>query len=184
MEKRRNILIHDILIIAISVLIAVILAKTGAFKEILVLTKEIKLMGSFVAGIFFVSIFTTAPATVALAQISQSNSIILVSLLGGLGAMFGDLIIFRFAKNNLSGDLIYLSQKSGFKKFTAIFRTKFFRWVIPFIGALIVASPLPDELGLVLMGVSKIKSSSFILISFLLNTTGILIIGIISKSLN
>ena len=59
---------------------------------------------------------------------------------------------------------------------------RIFRWLIAFLGALIIASPLPDELGLTMMGFSKIKTSLFIPISFLLNSLGILIIGLIAKA--
>jgi len=46
-----------------------------------------------------------------------------------------------------------------------------------------VISPLPDELGLAMMGLSKMKTSLFIPISFILNSLGILAIGLITKLL-
>jgi hypothetical protein len=58
-----------------------------------------------------------------------------------------------------------------------------FRAVMPFLGALIIASPLPDELGLVFLGISKLKTRYFLPLSFVLNFFGILIIGLIAKSL-
>ena len=63
-----------------------------------------------------------------------------------------------------------------------ILHLKFFKWLIPFMGALVVASPLPDEIGLAMMGFSKIRTSLFIPISFLLNFLGILVIGFIAKN--
>jgi len=41
------------------------------------------------------------------------------------------------------------------------------------VGALIIISPLPDELGVSLMGISKLKWYRFLLLSFTLNTLGI-----------
>ena len=174
---------RDLGIIILSIVIAVILVKTGALKSLLTSTQELKFIGSFVAGIFFVSIFTTAPATVVLAETAQSNSIFLVAFLGGVGALVGDLIIFRFIKDRLSEDFLYLIKKSKSERLISIFQLKLFRWLIPFIGALIVASPLPDELGLTMMGLSKMKTSLFLPLSFLLNFLGIMAVGLIAKAL-
>ncbi|KKR47070.1 MAG: hypothetical protein UT80_C0011G0001, partial [Parcubacteria group bacterium GW2011_GWC1_40_13] len=69
------------------------------------------------------------------------------------------------------------------KRLFSIFRPKLFKWLIPFIGALIIASPLPDEAGLAMMGLSKMKTSVFIPISFALNFLGILAIGLFAKGM-
>jgi len=183
MENPKNNLMRDLGIIIFSIVIAVILVKTGALKNLLTSTQELKLVGSFVAGIFFVSVFTVAPATVVLAEIAQSNSIFLVAFFGGIGALVGDLVIFRFIKDRLADDFLYLIKKSKFGRWVSIFHLRLFRWLVPFVGALIVASPLPDELGLTMMGLSKMRTSLFIPLSFLLNSLGILVIGLIAQSL-
>ncbi|MFH1048931.1 MAG: hypothetical protein V1732_04685 [Patescibacteria group bacterium] len=183
MNNHKNNLINDISIIVLSVLIAIVLAKTGIFLDILASSKKLELFGSFVAGMFFTSVFTAAPATVVLAEIAQVNSIFLVAFFGGVGAMIGDLIIFRFIKSRLSEDILYLLKKSKSEKLVSIFRLRIFRWSMAFLGALIIASPFPDELGLAMMGFSKMRMSLFIPISFLLNSLGILAIGLIAKAI-
>lgn len=176
-------LLKDLGVIIVSIIIAFISVKTGILTDLLASTQELKFIGSFVAGMFFVSIFTAAPATVVLVEISQSNSVFLVALFGGIGSLVGDLIIFRFIKDRLSNDFLFLINKSDHKRLVSIFRLKLFRWLVPFFGALIIASPLPDELGLAMMGLSKIKTSLFIPLSFLLNFFGILAIGLITKTM-
>ena len=177
----KNNVVRDLGIMVFSIIIALILAKTGALASILTSTQEWRLLGSLVAGIFFVSIFTAAPAGVVLFEIAAVNSIWEVALFGGIGALIGDLIIFRFIKDGLSEDIHWLIRKTKQERLTSIFRLKLFRWLIPFIGALIVASPLPDEIGLAMMGLSKMKMSVFIPISFALNFFGILIIGLFAN---
>jgi len=181
-DKQKSNAIKDLAILILSIVIAVVFIKTGVLSDLLASTQEIKFIGSFVAGMFFTSVFTTVPATVVLAEIAQSNSIYLVAFLGGLGALLGDWIIFRFIRDTLSADFLYLIKKTGFERFTAIFRLGLFKWLVPFIGALVVASPLPDELGLAMMGLSKMKTSLFIPLSFTLNFLGILAIGLIAKT--
>ena len=108
MNNHKENLIKDMSIIALSVLIAVILVKTEVLINILASSKELELFGSFIAGMFFTSVFTVAPATVVLVEIARLNSLFLVALFGGIGAMIGDIIIFRFVKNRLSEDVLFL----------------------------------------------------------------------------
>lgn len=177
-----NGLLRDVAIVVLSVFIAIILAKTGALESLITSTQEMRFIGSFIAGIFFVSIFTAAPATVALGEIAQSNSVVTVAILGGLGALVGDLIIFRFVKDRVSQHFSYLVRISKSERIVSIFKLKLFRWVVPFVGALIIASPLPDEIGVTMLGLSKMKNSYFMILSFLLNSAGILAIGLIAKT--
>src|SRR3989344_5750951 len=44
------------------------------------------------------------------------------------------------------------------------------------VGAILIASPLPDEIGVSLMGLSKISTIRFVILSFVLNATGIFLI--------
>lgn len=183
MNSPKNNLGRDLGIIFLSVIIAVVLAKTGALKEILAGLQGWRFLGSLLAGVFFVSIFTVTPAAVVLVEIALSNSAWEVALFGGIGALIGDLLIFRFIKDSLSEDIKWLIKKTRQEKLMSIFKLKLFRWLVLLIGALIIASPLPDEIGLTMMGLSKMKTVVFIPISFLLNFLGILIIGLIAKSL-
>lgn len=183
MNSHQNNLIIDLGALALSVFVAIILAETGTLESFITSTQEMRFIGSFVAGILFVSVFTAAPATVALGEIAQSNSAITVAIIGGLGALAGDLIIFRFVRDRVSEDFSYLVKISKSERLVSVFNLRLFRWMVPFVGALIVASPLPDEIGVAMMGLSKIKTSVFIPLSFLLNAIGILVIGLIAQSL-
>jgi len=141
MAKRKPIyLMRDLAIVALSVIIAVVLAKTGILKDLLTATQTLKFVGSFVAGIFFVSIFTAAPATVVLIELLRANTIIEVALFGGLGALIGDLIIFRFIKDAFAEDVRYLLEKSKIRWLMAIFKLGFVRWLAPLIGALMAGT--------------------------------------------
>lgn len=174
----------DFLIVVLSVLIAIILLKTGLVKNLLFAAQEFKFLGSFVAGLFFTSLFTVAPATVILGQISQTTSLYMVAVLGGLGALAGDWIIFYFVRDKLSEKIFHILDHSGMKRIQAAFRLKFFRWFFALAGAIIIASPLPDEIGLTMMGLSKTKTFLFIPLSFLFNSAGIFIIGLVSRTIS
>ncbi|MBI4090988.1 MAG: hypothetical protein HY422_03105 [Candidatus Komeilibacteria bacterium] len=181
-KNPRAALLKDALILAGSIALAILLVRSGIIHAALDRAGQYALVGSFVAGICFASLFTVAPAVAVLAEIGQTHSPILVALIGGAGAVLGDLIIFKFMRDRVSLHLAFIIQKIKSPLFAAILRHRAFKWLLPFIGALIIASPFPDELGLALMGLSHIKTRIFIPLSFGLNATGILIIILVSRA--
>ena len=115
-------------IIVLSIFIAVILVKTKILIGILISTKELKLLGSFITGMFFTSVFTTVPAIVTLGEIARTNSVVLVAIFGAMGAVVGDLIIFRFIRDKLSEHLLELAKHQGAgKRFKVLLKLKYFR---------------------------------------------------------
>ena len=80
---------------------------------------------------------------------------------------FGDIIIFHLVKDNLSNEINDIYDKiDGKKHFRKLLHTKYFNWVLPVVGSIIITSPLPDELVVSF-------TFKFILISYLLNSVGI-----------
>lgn len=142
-------------------------------------------LGALVAGVLFVSTFTVATGAVILLVLAQDLSPIAIGIIAGLGAVVGDFLIFRFIKDTLIEEIRPIYENLGgshiIKTLKTIFHTKYFSWAPPVIGALIIASPLPDELGVSMMGFSKIKTYQFLILSFILNFIGIFLV--ISASL-
>ncbi len=174
--------IRDLAAVAFSVAVAVLLVKTGLIGALLISLGDLRFIGSFTAGMFFVSVFTVAPAAAVLVELFQTSSLFEVAVFGGLGALVGDWVMFRFLRDRVANDLTELLRHSGFRRTFAVFRLKCFRWLTPLIGALIVASPFPDEIGLALMGLSGLRTALFLPISFTLNFLGILAVGLVVKA--
>ncbi len=180
-----NYLLQDFSIVALSVVVSFIMVRTNLLSGLISSTSGIKYLGGLIAGFFFTSIFTTAPAIVALGEIAKSGSPFITAFLGAVGALLGDLIIFRFVRDRLT-DHMYevLAHEKWWKRVHHLtFRLKYFRWFTFLIGGIIIASPLPDELGISLLGLSKMKTRQFMPISFIFNFLGILIIGLLAKSM-
>lgn len=178
--KTKNNLMRDLGIIALGIIMSAVLMKTGALEGLLNSTREAKMIGSFLSGMFFVSIFTAVPALTTLAGLAQSGSIFTVAFFGALGALVGDLIIFKFIKDSLSVSLLD-AVRTEENKLIKFFRKKYFRALLPFIGAIIIVSPFPDEIGLMMMGLSRLNIFYFIPLAFMLNFLGILIIAFVAK---
>ena len=182
--KNGNHILQDVAIVILSILVAVMLVRTNVLANLLASTGELEVLGAFVAGMFFSSIFTTAPAMAALGEISLLQGVFGTALIGAVGSVIGDLLIFRFVKDRVSEHIAELiGHKSIWRRLRLLFKRRFFRWFTFLVGGLILASPLPDELGIAVLGFSKMRFQYFIALSFVFNFAGIALIGLVAQSL-
>jgi hypothetical protein len=172
-RKARLDLLKDLLLIGVGIVFALILSKLGFIDSAVSAFGNVYL-ASFIAGLFFTSVFTVSPASIALAHIAfAAASPWPVILYGALGALFGDLIIFFFIRDRFADDIINSVKPSIRKHILSSFHLGFMKWLSPLVGALIIASPLPDEFGVALLGISKTRMAWFIPISFVMNAVGV-----------
>jgi hypothetical protein len=170
-------LLRDLVIIALGIIITLLLVRMGALGKLLTATEEQAYIGSFIAGIFFTSVFTIAPASIALAEIAHYSPAHTVALWGALGAMMGDLLLFLFIRDVFADDVEGISVVRHWKKILMRPHFGLTRILLPLAGALVIASPLPDEIGLALLGFSRTKTFFMLPITFLMNYVGIYILA-------
>lgn len=133
--------------------------------------------GTFLAGMFFAYGFTSAPATAILLILANDQNILFAGLIGGLGALIGDLLIFNLIRHSFSYELRKLSKEKIVKYIGNKTPNFFKKYLTPVLAGFIIASPLPDEIGVSLLATSTtISIKVFLVISYLLNTLGILVI--------
>lgn len=161
---------------AIALIFAFFLSRHEGFHIFLLNLGNLGYIGAFFAGILFVSIFTVATGAVILLVLAERLSPVEIGIIAGLGAVLGDFTIFRFVKDRLLEEITPIYNHLGGRHITALLHTKYFSWTLPVIGAIIIASPFPDEIGISLMGISKMKTYQFLIISFILNAIGIFIV--------
>jgi len=164
--------------ILFSIAVAILLAHSRALDSLVDTAGGMGYIGAFIVGIFFTSIFTTAPAIVILGKLSLLHDPIWVVVIGATGAVLGDLLIFRVVHARLRSDVYDLIGKAWTHKLQHIFRKKIYRRFAPFMAAIIIASPLPDELGLTLVGMTNYAEDYFAFFAFIGNVIGITIICI------
>ena len=138
--------------------------------------------GVFIAGILFAYGFTAAPATAMLLILAGHHNIYLAGIIGGLGALIGDLFIFNFIRHSFADEI----SKFGKEKIILYIRNKtpnpFKKYLVPVFAGFIIASPLPDEIGVALLAASRtISVKIFSLLSYALNTAGIFVILVIGN---
>ena len=182
--EHRALVLRDILLLGVSIAVAVILVRTNVLAELLLSVGQMELLGSFIAGFFFTSIFTTAPAIVALGEIARVHDVVTVAAVGAVGAAAGDFFIFRFIRDSFASHVFELVRhRDAGRRIKIFLHRRLFRWASFFVGGLILASPLPDELGISLLGFSNMKTSWFVFFSLIFNFIGILIIGMVANAL-
>ena len=175
-KKRYAQLERDIALCALSILFAIWFARSGIAEAWIVSFSEYTPLVSFIAGFFFTSLFTLAPASVALGTLGEMQSHTGVALWAAAGAVLGDLLLFMFVRGRVSDDVAVLFSSRRWSRARKMLKRPLLHWVLPVTGAIIIASPLPDELGLALMGISRISIAAFIPISYTMNFLGILLI--------
>lgn len=164
------------LLLVLSLILFFYLAQLPQVDTLIKQTGDLGYLGAFGAGIFFVSTFTVAPAAVVLYHLADSLHPVEVALLAGLGAMLGDYIIFRFMKDKVIEEVMPLLRKLHTARTRALFRSPYFAWLMPVLGALIIVSPFPDEIGVSMLGLTKIRAWQFFLVTFVLNALGIFLV--------
>jgi len=175
-------LLVDVGIVAASIAVAVWFAQTDAIHLLVSFTAQSEVLASFVAGLFFTSMFTTAPAMVALGELAQHAPMWVVVGAGAIGATISDYLIFWFFSSQLKTHAASIN--SGRMRFIRkALRHSRLRFVMALLGALVIASPLPDELGLLLLGVSSANRWTVAAISFASNAFGIAVVCLAARAL-
>lgn len=168
----------NLTLVFVGLVFTFFLARFEPFHEFLLHLGTFGYFGAFLAGMLFVSTFTVGTGALILLILIEQYTPIEMALIAGLGGVVGDLIIFKFVKDDLTKELDTLyTQIDSKHHFIKLLHTKYFRWSLPVIGAIIIASPFPDELGVTLMGISKMSTPKFMVIAFLLDTLCIFLIA-------
>lgn len=125
---------------------------------------------TFLAGMLYSNTLTSTTAMLAFLSTDSLLNPIFVAIVGGLGATVYDLLVyFLLRQRQDTGPLHRLHdwiQRRRARKFFSVV-----------VGSVVIASPLPDELGVALMGLSELPKKFFLPLTFALNTVGIFIIA-------
>ncbi|MDP3766278.1 MAG: hypothetical protein Q8R04_07230 [Nanoarchaeota archaeon] len=172
------------LLLFITFLIAYLLFSGRTNPKFHVLILSLGFFGTFLTGILFTYGFTAAPATAIFLILAKEQNILLAGLIGGLGALLGDLFIFNFIRYSFKDEVRRLSREKLVMYINNKNPSLFKRYLLPVVAGFIIASPLPDEIGVTMLAASKsISAKVFSVISYVLNTAGIFAVLMIGSAL-
>jgi hypothetical protein len=168
-----------IAIYLLMILIAYIIFSNPSVEQYLANVGNLSYLGVFIAGVLFSFGFTT-PYAVGIFLFIEPSNIMLAAFIGGFGALLSDLLIFETIKLSFMDEFHKLEKEWPLAAARRILRRElslnFQKFLVFTLSAIVFASPLPDELAVALLvGLSKLSSKLFMLVSYLSNTIGILI---------
>lgn len=172
-KKHRSWKHQNLVHIIVGIGIAVALSQNTAFHQFLLHLGSFSYVGAFVAGVLFVSTFTVGVASVILFSLAQQLPPLPLAFVAGAGAVMGDFFIMHVIGDTLKTEIRDYPNRKQLHKIEHLIHTKYFNWILPVIGAVIIASPLPNELGITLIGLTNMHKIRFIFLSYFLNTIGI-----------
>jgi len=169
-----------LMLLGLAIILAYILFKNPSVQNFVSHLGALSYIGIFIAGMLFAFGFT-APFSVGFFISLTSSNIWLAGIVGGSGALVADLIIFSTIKFSFEEEFKRLRNSKAIVKFKKLMERSFAEKTIVYLmyafAGILIASPLPDEAGVIMLaGLTKISARSLSLISFILNTIGILIL--------
>ncbi len=176
---------RNTILFILSILLSYILLTSQYTHDLISSLGNFGYLGSFIVGMFYTYTLTVAPATVSLFVLGETLNPLLLALTGAAGAVLSDYIIYRFVKNTFVKELEEFPtiKRSMHNTIKAVRKSKVLKYYIPLIAGLIIASPLPDELGAGMLGMIKFRPKKFLMYSYFFNFLGILIITTAAKLL-
>lgn len=173
-----------IFLLALSIISAYFIFKNPYVAAQLDTVSRFGYVGMFLAGMLF-SFGFSAPFAVGFFIALQPQNLAIAAFIGGIGALCSDLLIFHFIKVSFEDEFNRLKKERPIKKMEEVIQKrlgyKISLYVMYFFAGILIASPLPDELGVtVLAGLTSVRTNILAVISFVLNTGGIYIILLLS----
>lgn len=149
-----------LLFVVAAILIAIAIHFFGWDQIIATNVHSFGLFGSFLVGAFYTFGLTTPTAFILILEIMAINDAISTAIAAAFSAAMVDTILFLLLKDQLEKNTV---------KIIGLIRKKIsgFNMAFPIVGFFIFGSPLPDELGLALMGIIEIKPLKIFIIVFL-----------------
>ena len=161
------------------VFIAYFLFTSEYFSEYISIITGYGYWSIFLAGLLFSYGFTT-PFAIGIFLLAEPSNLLLSSLIAGFGALIADSMIFAFIRFNMMDEFLSLQKTKPLKSVDSFFHKNFSveaqRLILYSLVGFIIASPLPDEIGVLLLaGLSKTHPGIFAFVSFVFNTIGIFV---------
>lgn len=168
-------------LLIISIIFAYIVFTNPQAENFVSGLKDLSYLGVFIAGLLFPFGFTAA-FSAGFFLILNPENIILNGIIGALGAMISNLLIFSLVKISFKDEFLSLEKRAEKvkvvrkveKAFKDSFHGKIRHYLIYVFIGILIASPISDEIAdVILAGFTKIKLLVLAFLSFILSFIGI-----------
>jgi uncharacterized membrane protein YdjX (TVP38/TMEM64 family) len=178
-----------LLILCLCTVAAYVLYANDGLRWLDYIPKSADYIAVFIGGLMFSFGFTSPFGIGVFLEVGHRIHPLFGGLIGGVGALLSDLVIFEFLRFELFHDELHRIRSSRFVGwFHSVlhhekFPHKLRKYLLWSIAGIIIASPLPDEFGVALVSsLTDIRARSFALLCFAVNTIGIILFLLASRS--
>ena len=172
-----------ILALVIAIILAYFIFSNPSVSSFVSHLNNFSYLGILIAGMLFTFGFTSPFAAGFFIVLNPSN-LLLAGILGGFGALISDFLIFKLIRFSFEDEFIRLRKTKTINDISNLIEKnlghKLKIYLMYAFAGFLIASPLPDEAGVIMLaGLTKIKQGIFAIISLVCNTLGILILLLI-----
>lgn len=178
MEFKYKKLILNSLVLFASLSLSWWILKSAQFQNVLEIILPVRFLGDFLAGLFYTSFLTSPISLAMLVVLAEDSNPIFLALIAGLGAALGDFLIVKLFRERLNKEFKEVTHHKFVLKVDNFLAENRLGFVKQALGIIIIASPFPDEIGLFLLGASTLKYKDILIITYVLNTVGILLFSL------
>jgi hypothetical protein len=140
--------------------------------------------GTFLAGLLYPYALTSAAGTGILLILSKEQNLLLAGVIAGIGALISDIILFLFVTHSFSDEVQKLSKETVVRTINRWIPDSVRVYLLATFAGLLIASPLPTEIGILLMtSIKSISFKKFISIICILHASAIFIILLIGNNI-
>lgn len=138
--------------------------------------------GTFLAGILYPYSFTSVAATAILLIIAKSQNVLYAGFVASFGALLSDLAIFFLVKRGFCDEVLKLSKEPAVQRLSRMIHPSFRVPLLVALASVLIASPLPTEIGIMLLSsVKKMSTARFAVIVYVLHVSAIYVILLVGN---
>lgn len=159
----------------LALILFVVLLDTAVLNGPFSYLESQEYLGGFIVGILSASFFTAAPAAVLLVHLAQNNlDPLALAVLVGAGGAVGDLLLLLFFEERIYHELLPVFRRLRFKWAGKRQPRRRRRMSVPLLltGSAVIMTPLPDEVGIGMLGISRFPQIFVFVICLSLDTLG------------
>ena len=166
----------------ISVILVYLLFSGLAYKPLHNALVFMGYFGTFLAGLLYPYALTSAAGTGILLILAKEQNLLLAGVIAGIGALISDIILFLFVQHSFSDEVQKLSKETFVRTINRWIPDSVRVYLLGALACILIASPLPTEIGILLMtSIRSISFKKFIIIIYVLHASAIFIILLIGN---
>ena len=168
----------------ISVILVYVIFSGLAYKPMHDALLLMGYFGTFLAGLLYPYALTSAAGTGILLILAKEQNFLLAGVIAGIGALASDIILFLFVTHSFSDEVQKLSKETFVRTVNRWIPDSIRVYLLATFAGLLIASPFPTEIGILLMtSIKNISFKKFISIIFILHVSAIFIILLIGNTI-